>query len=52
MKTGVLATLRLLFAKIRVDECYRDFAPVGQRMSSETADENSFAGPLLDEIAE
>jgi hypothetical protein len=27
-QTGVLATLRLLFAKIRVGECYRDLDEV------------------------
>ena len=28
MQSGVLATLRLLFAKIRVGECYCDLSPV------------------------
>ena len=29
-KPGLLATLRLLFAKIRVIECNRDFSPTHQ----------------------
>jgi hypothetical protein len=28
LKTGVLTTLRFLFAEIRGSECYRDFSPV------------------------
>jgi hypothetical protein len=28
LRTGVLTTLRRLFAKIRVSECHRDFSPL------------------------
>jgi hypothetical protein len=31
VKTGLLATLRLLFAKIRVGECYGDFSTITVR---------------------
>jgi hypothetical protein len=30
-KAGVLASLRFLFAKNRVDECYGDFSPTTER---------------------